>query len=296
MFDTLCLQIGEKVVARSVSSEESLGIPALARKSGVIHAFGQRAYGRTRCFGIRPGIYCDRSSPLIVFDDDPKKHQYRLSAHFVDLMDERKQASRERDKYLVPNACWRTRMERDYLRPLPPAPYCEGDIVRLVVGTKKRTILRTIVTIDYDALDASQDGSLPAFGVAESVGESFTHMVSADELELFERGNVWRKNRGEPVVVRGEDDPIEVECALAVEMGNYDIILPTATVTPGRWTKKTSMQAIRNGEIDWLIADRDVSDLGPAASSNYRVLFGIKFFDQDLGIRLAHRALRTLAA
>lgn len=294
MFDTLFLQLGEKVVIKACTSTDSTGLKALIGKTGVIHGFGHRAFGPTRNFGIRPGIYCDRSAPIIVIDGSEAKDQHLIPARIVQIRAPEREAIRQSARFLVPDASWRTQMERDFLRPLPPTPFWEGDIVRLNVGPNKRHALMSVVSVDYDAIEAGAEDTQAVYGVASSVGEGVTHVVSAVELRLFSRGNVWRKSHNEQIVTYCEDDHAEVACALAVEMGHYDIILPQSTPTSRRWTKKSTIEALRDGSIDYLLVNQNTSDLGPAANSNSRALFGIKFFDQDLGIRLAHRALRAL--
>lgn len=327
MFDTLHMQPGEEVVLLPGQEERSIGVLPIVRRTGVVEdlarrafAFvrnmpapptqkqlaeapkkgvivdcGRRMYGRTRCFGIRPGLYYDRSVVVVTFDDDPAKKRISLPSHLVALADAKKEEARQRAKFLVPDAAWRTEMEKDFLSPIPRTPFWEGDVVRLRVGAKKRPVLRVIVDIDYEVLQQrGADGSVPAYGVAESSGDGPNRICATNELELFERGNVWRKLHGEPLRFQG-DDPVGEEFVLALDLGSYDVVLPGRDVSPCRWTRSLAVRALHQGRIDWLLRDHQESDLGPAASTSTHTLHGVKFHDQELGIRLTHRALRALS-
>jgi len=294
-FETLLMRPGDRVVATCHSETDSMGVPGFANKEGMIAGFGERSFGRTRCFGVKPGVYRDLSSPQIVFDADKKKKRYRIPSHFVRLLDPAREALRDRSAHLLPDSAWRARVEKNFLRDLPETPFWEGDLVLVPTGGF-RMVHRTIAIIDHDALATSRyPSSEKAFGVAEHIADSPEHWCSANELSLVQRGNVHRRHRGELLVFPTGDELVE-EAALAITVGAYDMILPPKKYREqGMWWVKSAMiEGLRTGMIDWMLVERSSGELAVPSPVHHRRRFGVKFLDPELGVRLAMRALRSL--
>lgn len=133
-------------------------------------------------FGRKPGVYLCNGSPIVRWElEDGKELLTTASAHDLVHMNPTKAADK-RDK------AWFDVYENEqYLRPLPELPFMELDNVRFKEDGKQYYIH----SISYYDIDRCRDDGSPYPIYSLTAKGRGTFSVTADEIELVSRGNLW---------------------------------------------------------------------------------------------------------
>jgi len=133
-----------------------------------------------------------------------------------------------------------------FIEDLPETPFWEGDKVKVKDKSFKfedypKDIF--IIRIDYKSL--GKNAKYPAYCISPDfyAGSSFTNR-SEDELELVERGNVWKFHHGQPL----EFKDVGEEAAFFYMQGQAEQVKnPDGEYI---WSKEAVMEAIKKGIVD----------------------------------------------
>jgi hypothetical protein len=244
------LKIGDKVTVAVLKENREWGYnPAPDGTTGEVIGFSEIDYGRTNG-GREPGIYANKYWPKVRLETGEE--------NFINMM------HLSYDK----NRLWE---EPEKLRDLPEFPFWEGDIVR--VPSRSDEDLK-IVRINYlGGWDSTYRVGIPDgwdFGCADH------------QIELVERGNVWKYYHNEPVTFTD----LKEEASFFLSLGKAKEVRNPKTVMYA-WTKDEAIQAIRDGVADAMVAGQVIGF--PAFDEPRLSLY--KFDDAELGRRLAAKLL-----
>lgn len=155
------------------------------------------------------------------------------------------------------------------IRDLPETPLWEMDVV------KCRDEVMKVLSIDYDAIGTfCNDGvtPMPIYQCGRDYG-GYSHYRERD-LELVERGNVWKRAAGEKMVFAD----LEEEASFFNQVGEYEEIRNPA-LGSYKWTLEEALEAIQQG-----IAHGFKSGIAPYSQSPSINL--IRFHDEMVGDRV----------
>ena len=225
MMNSQGLRIGDEVFIRN-PSDPSNGTKA------VVVGFGQVFYGRVDNCGIRPGVYATRDHARIRFENGDERCIGALS---LCPADEAKYQRRMADPRLP---------TRYRLGDLPPTPFWEGDFVR-PRGSHSGSIsdppppLFQIVRINYPWIGSET----PPYQISESLlASGWSVQAGEREIELVERGPVWRFYHGE------RDLYLD---SLGDRARFFELLGRTEEVPSGPldflWSKGRAIEAVRRG-------------------------------------------------
>lgn len=162
---------------------------------------------------------------------------------------------------------------------LPETKFYELDIVRTKFPDTERTGLRTRVAAVQWGWEKhpNQVGNVYQIDWVDENGEyagmGHTYMNDGD-LELVERGNLWKEFHGEPLVFKS----LKEEIAFARGTGRYKEIRNPASNLYS-WTGREAIEAVRSGIADGFTMSGSFFGLSPRPSL-------YKFENRDLGERV----------
>lgn len=222
--------------------------------AGVITGFSTIAYGYTHNFGKEPGIYNNSSWPWVKFGDTTINIS---TCHLTYPKDIEPAEDRK-------------------LAELPFTDFYPYDRVRWGRAIHHQGM---VSDIDYDRIDSRrEDGSsYPIYTIQLDHGGSISR--SAEELELVERGNVWRKLFGLPLVFADLRDEANFTGATG---GTEEVRNPASGLY--RWNLKEVLQAIRDG----IAHGFSMSNL-----FGHSAISATRFKDEELGKKVAAETLKN---
>jgi hypothetical protein len=289
MIDEL-LELGDNISVTIGNESREWGYnPCLDGTKATVLGFSEITYGRIGSCGLKPGVYVNRSWPRIRLESG---HEYTEWTGRLELCDQNEYGRRlaEFRKRQAENLDdFRT---DEFLRDLPETPFWEGDFVRvnrrLAVSVvydnmppKQDPETFQVIGIDYGKLDSKTVAGLkyPAYNISDKIGGGWHTSVSEDEMELAERGPIWKYYHNEPIRFSG----------LAEEAAFFGLIGETKEVrNPAcglyRWTKEEVLDAIKAGLVHGFSLNRGF--FGGAVS-----IRAIRFENEELGKRVAKATL-----
>ena len=270
MIDAL-LNVDDKVVVEIGKESREWGYnPCPDGTKATVLGFSEITYGRIGNCGLKPGVYANRFWTRIRLEGG---HEYA-----------RRLAGFRQRQAEDPDNC-RT---DEFLRDLPETPFWEGDFVRV----SRRSVISVVydnmppkqdpetfqvIGIDYDKLDAKTvvGSKYPAYKISDKIGGGWHTSAGEDEMELAERGPVWKYYHNEPIKF----------FSLAEEAAFFGLIGETKEVRNQasglyRWTKEEILDAIKAGLVHGFSLDRGFFGGAPSIRA-------IRFKNEELGKRVA---------
>lgn len=252
--------------------------PAPDGTIGTIVGFNEICYGYINNFGMKPGTYLNKYWPHVKLETG---ETIQISTchirHSVDgLIEERRKAYlqlSEEERRFIENG--------ERVGDLPETHFWPGDVVRSSKHNGEKLIIRGI---DYTNIDSKcHNGSqYPFYNISYSFDDWYT-VAREEELELVERGNVWKHYHEEPL----EFDTLEEEGRFFKMIGHTtEVRNPNNNLYD--WTLEEALQAIKDGLADAVIVTN-------TPLINLPVTSVIKYNDSKLGRRIAELTLRGFA-
>ena len=279
------LRIGDRVVMQMDKEARSWGRKGVPDgTAGTVIGFHRyESYvPRIGGFGKKPGRYMCNGGVVVHWDNDecdtPDAGDLRWEKNHRDL-----------DRVRRADKVWNEAFEiNQFMEPLPELPFWEHDIVRdktgrLKMGNRDDNLLR-ISTIEYHHLnDKRDDGSpMPIYNVEAPEGRSGYTWTNTEDLELVERGNVWKWFNGERAAIKWKDLKEEAtfhrSLGLASEIRNPRTMYYT-------WDQEDVINGLQCNLIDAPAVMNGFFGAGPTVHC-YR------FHDRELGERVRAEALK----
>lgn len=200
-------------------------------------------YGIDRYFGRQSGIYQELGNPSVLFETG---QQVVVPTHLLKWVDDEVVYAQRLAAY---RAMPGTSVERDAIlnqttriADLPNTKFWEGDICKIISGDfafygDERGLVR-VQSIQWNWDDTPYHVEWVHPVTLEYASRGSTYLKDAN-LELVQRGNVWREAHGEPLIFRN----IEEEVIYAHNTGRTDEVRNPATGNFA-WTKNEVLKAI----------------------------------------------------
>lgn len=236
----------------------------------LVIGFNEVCYGRFNSFDIQPGVYLNKN--LVQIKNQNGQIIVETAKH-LRLADEDAYKARIKEfthKSQLPDYL-------EYIRDLPPTPFWEGDKVRCSKHGNEYAseifIINSIRYLDINELNLFGEPSNPYSLYHRE--EDWTMGANENELELIERGNIWRYLNNEEL----KFDSLSEEANFFLNLGHVDEVK-----TIGEWTKTKVLEAIAKGKADGFKVIRAIMDIPP-------YIIALKFHNEDLGKRVAKATL-----
>lgn len=286
------LEVGDEVtITVDNESREWCNHPPDGTKARVV-GFGEMHWSRICNFGIKPGFYLNRCYVKLILESGQEHTEYYDHLKFVDKQKEARRVAEFRKQSENRNNNWR--YERDFLRDLPETPFWEGDKVRLRDQVESSTIATVfsvilpqghnphefmITVINYDHLTKfTEDGrKFPAYDISYGFGLGLCTSENEDEIELVERGKVWKFYHNEQIVFSN----LKEEANFFAMLGHTEDIRNPAT-SDYAWTKEEVLDAIRSGLVH---------GFKMSGSGEESWISAMRFRNEELGRRVAKATL-----
>jgi len=185
-------------------------------------------WGRINGCCHEPGMFYNNSWPTVRFADG--REQSISSCHLT-----------------FPNRDW-VNWPSVFVSELPELPFWELDVIRVVGGRfSDYREWKYITNISYrDINKKCNDGSpYPMYSISPDESGGCTTYASQEELELVERGKVWKFYHNEPIA--WETDKEEIE--FYYKLGRYQEIRNPANSLYS-WDIKEAVAAAKDGLVD----------------------------------------------
>lgn len=288
------LRVGDKITVRAddpwFRGSQSEGKRYPAGSEGEIVGFAVQSVCRFSSRRRKPGIYVDQEWPYVRLAGAVDVR--RIRANYLQLADEEAVARIEQQRRDVPE---RSNLHGAFIRDLPDTDVWEGDIVRpkfwllkdmskkvsrnSVPGLKDAFVINWMNYVPhpgdiYETLDVP-----PRFSIADRFFRESAGGFYATDLDLLERGNLWRRDHGEPVSFRD----LAEEAFFLCHLGEID-----KTGSLSFSTKEEAVAAVRTGP--WHGVRYYDEFTGWGSSTGYEV---VRYLDQEAGKRIAEATLAT---
>lgn len=272
------LRIGDRVVMTMDKEAREWGRPGVPTgTAGTVIGFTRydSYVSRIGSPGKRPGRYSCNGSGVIAWDNgefgQPSASDLRWETSHARLAIQR-----------AADQVWNAAFDTDqFVEPLPELEFWEHDIVRDKTGRirmslREDTLLR-ISHINYNNVNAKRDdGSpMPIYNVESSQGLSGTTSVNTDDLELVERGNVWK----------WFNDKSKIVWTSLREEANFSKLLGLTVEVPNpvtgwyTWSVEEVLPSLEAGLID-------ATSVCPGFFGSGSILRCHRFSDRELGERV----------
>jgi hypothetical protein len=289
MIDDL-LNVGDQVIVNIDKESREWGYnPCPDGAKATVLGFSEITYGRIGNCGLKPGVYVNRSWARIRLEDG---HEYAEWTGRLELCDQDEYA-RRMEEFRQRQAENSDNFSTDeFLRDLPETPFWEGDFVHVSrrsaisvvydnIPPEQEPETFQVIGIDYGKLDSKTvaESKYPVYKISDKIGGGWHTSASEDEMELAERGPVWKYYHNEPIKFS----------SLAEEAAFFGLIGETMEVRNQasglyRWTKEEVLDAIKAGLVHGFSLDGGF--LGGAPS-----IRAIRFKNEELGKRVASATL-----
>ena len=278
-----CIKINDKVTITIPKENREWGYnPCPDGTVATITGFSEIHYGRIEGFTRKPGVYTNRSCVEVQLPSGKKYFEYGSRLDIVDKEEyKRRVAEFRKNQKKNPDSYWD---DKEFIRELPETPFWEGDVIRSskLAETAGFPELLQVVRIDYNHLkEFTNFGTkYPAYQVSEKIGGGWTTSLSEDNMELVERGSVWKFYHNEPLSF----SDIKEEASFFSMLGHTkEVRNPANSIY--RWTKEEVLEAIKSGIVHGFLASSGFMGTGPHISA-------ILFDDEELGKRVAASTLK----
>lgn len=279
------LKVGDTVVVNIPDENWKWGCNPVGKQNGVkakVVGFGEIHNTRIQSFGMEPGVYVNHS--WVDIEAQGKREPIHISSCFVDLEDKEEEKRRLR-KYRDAGGYLASKVR---LRDLPETKLWEGDEVRWVGEQScpwgERRI--QVASINYDYFGQMCDDGvtpMPQYNISPIGGGGYVAVRETD-LELVQRGNVWKHYHGEKIQFAS----LEEEVVFADMIGQVDEVKNPANDLYV-WTLDEVLAAIRDGTADGIAVSNGL--FGTSKSTRAK-----RFRDRDLGRRVATETLKGFKA
>lgn len=173
--------------------------------------FDEIIYGRLNSHGLKPGVYVNRSWVKLKLEDGCLHHEHSDRLKLSDQVEYKRRVKEWQES--APKHWYQ---QEEFIRELPETPFWEGDKVRVRARTALDVITRemppehdpeifVVTRIDFNQLNKyivtarGKRGKYPAYEISDKLGAGWNTSASEDNMELVERGNVWKFYHGEPL-------------------------------------------------------------------------------------------------
>lgn len=289
MIDEL-MKIGDQVAITIDKENREWGYnPCPDGTTATILGFSEIHYGRLGNLGLKPGIYVNRAWVRLRLADGREHTEWSGRMDLTDKDETTRRLAEFRKRQKENPDYWRT---HEFLRELPETPFWEGDFVR-VRGRSVVTSVYSempperdpdtfqIIGIDYHYLaEKTQIGTkYPAYKISSSLSAGWNTSASEDDMELVERGPVWKFYHNEPIVFASVQD----EANFFTSLGHTDEVRNPANGLY-KWSKDEVLDAIRKGLVHGFSVSSGFFGTGPSICAK-------RFHNEELGKRVAKATL-----
>ena len=192
------------------------------------------------------------------------KKPIHISCCFVEMLD--KEESKKRTKNYFKNKKLGNHKDK-FLRELPDRKYWEGDIVKF---QEKKMM---IVGVDY--WDEKK-----WYNISDNFGCGYYKMVQENNIELIERGNIWKHYHNENIEFKDLKDETNFN-KLICKFDN----MKNPRNDLYKWTLEETLESIREGYVDGF-------SVGITPLVGTKDITAIKFHDRELGKRVGEATLK----
>ena len=239
--------------------------------------------GRVGVLGQKPGTYHRRGAPNVLLPNGQIVMINDTWLKFVDNAEyEHRFAKFRKSIEGRENYFWDT---YTYLGDLPPTPVWEGDKVRVrsrpMNISGKDTDTYVIIRINYSYLHekTTKGTKMAAYDISDRLGAGWNTQANEDEIELVERGPVWKFYNNEPIAF----SDIKEEANFFEMLGHTEEVRNPANQLFS-WTKDEVLEAIRKGLVHGFSVSSGFFGSGPSICAK-------RFHNEDLGKRVAQATL-----
>lgn len=280
------LEIGDRVIITIPGENREWGYaPCEDGTVGKVLGFGEIAYSRVSNYGLKPGIYQNRSWVDIEL---PSGEKINISSCFIEMQDKDEFASRDKKRINY----WENKANY-FLRDLPSLPFWEGDIVRVLTPHLKNYEFLIIINIEYGQLDWKRnDGSpFPIYVLSDKFGSGWSMTFCENEIELVSHGNVWKHYHSEAISFSSLKEEAEFADLLGL---TSEVRNPASGLFS--WTLEEILASIKDG-----VEHGFGEDLPHGFSISGGLFVGdpshnaMRFKDKQLGLRVALATLEGFA-
>jgi hypothetical protein len=269
-------KIGDKAIVNIPKENREWGYdPCPDGTVAEIVRFGEIYHGRVGNFGLKPGLYVNRSWINIRLPDGKKYFEWSGRLEPVDK-EEAEVRLAEFQKQRADNP--KNRQDSsEFLRDLPETLFWEGDVVLMDREGYDAPLL--VVSIHYAMLgEMTLIGTkYPAYHISNNFHGGWETCANEDELSLIERGKVWKYLHHEPI----EFANLKEEADLHNMLGLTDEVKnPTKDLYS--WTLDEVLEAIKCGLVHGFVQSHMFGT--PSIEA-------LLFRDADLGKRVAKATL-----
>jgi len=276
MLDELC-KVEDKVIVTIPRENREWGYnPCPDGTKAEIVGFTEIYKGRINNFGLKPGVYVNRSWAVIRLPDGEEYAEWTGRLELIDKVEEQKRLNEYQSQEKTNKRSLQDREE--FLRELPETPFWEGDIVS-VSRYKQRHTAYQIVGIDYSNLTELTDlgTKYPVYHFSDSLSAGWFASENEDGIALIKRGKVWQYYHHEPI----QFESLEEEANLHLMLGlTEEVRNPVNQLFS--WTLEEVLEAIKDGLVHGFIMSTMFGSVSIDA---------IRFCDEDLGKRVVKTTL-----
>lgn len=279
------LRIGDRVVMCMDPEARGwgrTGVPDGTRGTVIGFTRYETYVPRVGAFGKRPGRYMANGIGVVAWDngthDTPGSSNLKWLVGHDDLLRLRGEDHTWTDAFDI----------HQFMGDLPDLPFWEHDIVRdktgrVRMGDREDGLMR-IRCIKYHHLDEKRDdGSpMPIYDVEAPKGRSGYSWTNNDDLELVERGNVWKWFNDQRASICWKD--LQEEANFHKWLGACTEVRNPRTGLYS-WNIDDVREGLAAGLIDAPVVHQGFFGAGPSTHC-------YKFHDRDLGERVLAEALK----
>lgn len=215
-------------------------------------------YGRISNYGRKSGLYRNPTWPVVQTSDG---RQFSISATYLAPL---------------PGAEHRmVEMNDMWMAPLPETAFYEMDRVRF--GNEECEVMSILLqTPSVQQGRIFEMESREGYRI-QSVTDGAVMEATREELELVERGNVWRREAGEALIFEGLTDEILFWAAVGDNNAVPNPYRPDAAFA---YTEEERLQAIHDGHGDFILSELPAANPRRHDDSVYRLR------NRDVGERI----------
>jgi len=234
-------------------------------------AFCSIYYGRTGFLydGMEPGVYLNDSYTIVSNNGT----LLSIDSCYLELKNKDLENERRKEKKFF---------KKVKIQDLPETPFYEMDVVKI----KETGEIRTIGSIDYSYLNSFCNDKVtpyPCYRLHPIDSKCSYTSRNAQDIELIKRGNVWNEFHNLPLVF----NYLSEEAEYAKQRGKY-VEVKNPKLNLYSWNDpKDIVEAIQNKIVHGMVSSSGFFGLGNSITA-------IKFYDEDLGSRVAKVTLEIL--
>ncbi len=244
-----------------VNDEVVIKIPERKRKDGYnpypdgttakVTGYARMFIGRLNTLNVQPGVYINDRWVKLQLDSGERTIE---NSSYLNLIDQEEAARRSgiiRLRNQSPD--WlQLKLQNGFLHELPETPIWEGDYVhcKVIDGQANNLVKpKTMQTFVVQEIDYHHMGLLhkkrmpwPYYKLSSEITGKWNVAVRESDMELVERGNVWKWKNKEPLQFRNFLEEIKFWQLV----GEYEELINPDT-NDYRWSRSEVFEAICNG-------------------------------------------------